>query len=403
MSRRGQGGDRLSPTQYMLLSMLIQQPRTGYEIGRLCAPPANHIWAATMSQLYPELAALAAQGLVTFETSDGRGPLDKKTYRISDAGRDVLLRLLRGPRPEETPRNSLAISALCAWLLPAGEAGALWQREAVRLEGDAIALRQRWARNRVVYQRPAAPSPDHPAFGPWATLELAARQKDGEAAFARDLAARYEATAGSPAGATGVEPTGDGARLAPIQRFLLALLAVRPRTGYDFGAAAKPPGGHLVWAAKLSQIYPELTKLAGADLATFETSPGRGPLAKKTYRISEAGREALRRDLRLPRPPESQRQMLALWAHASWALGPAEAALVWRREAVALAVEVAVLAELWQDQCERFGWPEAPSPDAPAFGPWAALQAVACRRRAEAAFAKELAAAYAGAASMVPA
>jgi DNA-binding PadR family transcriptional regulator len=380
----------------MLLSMLAQLPRTGYELGRLCAAPANLIWAATMSQLYPELAGLAERGLVSFATSDGRGPLDKKTYRISDAGREVLLQKLRGPRPEETPRNSLAISALAGWLLPPEQGAALWRREVARLDGEAQALRQRWARNRVVYNRPAAPTPDHAAFGPWAALELAARQKDAEAAFARQLVTLCEAAVASAA-----EPAPpaeeSGARLTPIRRFLLALLAVRPRTGYDFGAAAKPPGGHLVWSANLSQIYPELTKLAASGLATFETSAGRGPLAKKTYRISDLGRDALRRDLLLPRPQESQRQQLGLWAHGSWALGPAEAAGVWRREAVLLAVEVAVLAELWQDQCSRFGWPESPSATEPGFGPWAALRFVAVRRQAEANFAEELAGAYAGA------
>src|SRR5271156_962384 len=116
------GAETVSATQYMLLSMLVQKPRTGYELGRLSQAPANLIWAVKLSQLYPELAKLAALGLVDFERSAGRGPLDKKTYSVTQLGHEVLCNFLRGPMPEETQRNMLAVSAIACLVLTRAEA-----------------------------------------------------------------------------------------------------------------------------------------------------------------------------------------------------------------------------------------------------------------------------------------
>ena len=54
-----------------------------------------NVWPATQSQLYGELNKLASGGLI--EVSD-IGPRGRKEYRVTDAGREDLLRWMTNPQ-----------------------------------------------------------------------------------------------------------------------------------------------------------------------------------------------------------------------------------------------------------------------------------------------------------------
>lgn len=71
----------------------------------------------------------------------------------------------------------------------------------------------------------------------------------------------------------------------------LGLLAQEPGSGYDLLRHFEKSMAN-VWPATQSQLYGELNKLADAGL--IEVSD-RGPRGRKEYRITEAGREQLRR------------------------------------------------------------------------------------------------------------
>jgi PadR family transcriptional regulator AphA len=58
----------LSPTAYVILGMLRNQPRSGYEIKRVVDLSTRFFWAASYGQIYPELRALAQAGLVEGES-----------------------------------------------------------------------------------------------------------------------------------------------------------------------------------------------------------------------------------------------------------------------------------------------------------------------------------------------
>lgn len=68
-----------------LLRLLDEAPRHGYEVIRLLEERFNGLYAPSAGTVYPRLAKLEAEGLVTHATSGGR-----KVYSITEAGRAEL-------------------------------------------------------------------------------------------------------------------------------------------------------------------------------------------------------------------------------------------------------------------------------------------------------------------------
>jgi DNA-binding PadR family transcriptional regulator len=72
-----------------LLKLLDEAPRHGYDVIRLLQDKFLGVYSPSPGTIYPRLARLEEEGLVTHETVDG-----KKVYRITDAGRAELNRRL---------------------------------------------------------------------------------------------------------------------------------------------------------------------------------------------------------------------------------------------------------------------------------------------------------------------
>jgi PadR family transcriptional regulator AphA len=105
-----------------------------------------------------------------------------------------------------------------------------------------------------------------------------------------------------------------------LRHAILGLLARRPSTGYDltrvFDASLRTS-----WHAGHSQIYPELARLTGDGFAEVVQRGARG---SKTYALTEAGREELRRWLVEDEPDRSQRNESGLRLFLVQLLPPAE-------------------------------------------------------------------------------
>ena len=82
MSRRvfGHGALRL-----YLLSLLEEGPRHGYDLIRLMEDRFLGLYTPSAGTIYPRLAALEDDGLVTHDEMDGR-----KEFRLTDAGREEI-------------------------------------------------------------------------------------------------------------------------------------------------------------------------------------------------------------------------------------------------------------------------------------------------------------------------
>ena len=68
-----------------LLKLLDESPRHGYEVIRLLQDRFMGVYAPSPGTIYPRLARLEEEGLVTHDEADGR-----KVYRITDKGRQEL-------------------------------------------------------------------------------------------------------------------------------------------------------------------------------------------------------------------------------------------------------------------------------------------------------------------------
>ena len=56
--------ESLSPTAYVILGLVRNEPRSGYEIKAVVDKTTRFFWAASYGQIYPELKRLAEAGLI---------------------------------------------------------------------------------------------------------------------------------------------------------------------------------------------------------------------------------------------------------------------------------------------------------------------------------------------------
>lgn len=80
-----------------VLALLSEEPMHGYQIIREIETRSHGVWKPSAGSVYPTLQMLADEGLVEVEESEGR-----KTYRLTDAGRDEASEDGGRPAPWET-------------------------------------------------------------------------------------------------------------------------------------------------------------------------------------------------------------------------------------------------------------------------------------------------------------
>ncbi|MBN1370936.1 MAG: PadR family transcriptional regulator [Anaerolineaceae bacterium] len=86
--------------QYILLGFLNYQPMTGYDLKRALDHSTGHFWHAYHSQIYTTLRQMEKDGLVTSQFVMGEGQPDRRTYTITEQGREMLSVWLSRPLTE---------------------------------------------------------------------------------------------------------------------------------------------------------------------------------------------------------------------------------------------------------------------------------------------------------------
>lgn len=89
--------------RYAALGLLAQEPGSGYDLLKRFEYSMANVWPATQSQLYGELNKLAGAGLI--EVTD-IGPRGRKEYRVTEAGRQDLLRWMTHPQDDPPYRSA---------------------------------------------------------------------------------------------------------------------------------------------------------------------------------------------------------------------------------------------------------------------------------------------------------
>ncbi len=90
--------DNPSP-QPLLLGLLMDRPRHGYELYRHFESDLGGVWQIGLSQLYAQLKQLEEAGLVTVQVEPQPDRPARKVYRLTDEGRAVFLEWVRRPTP----------------------------------------------------------------------------------------------------------------------------------------------------------------------------------------------------------------------------------------------------------------------------------------------------------------
>lgn len=103
----------------LCLSILYEGEATGYEIRRLCVEgECSYFIEASYGSIYPALAKLEEEGLVTSRTQPQEGKPAKKVYSITEAGRAAFAQQLGEPLGEDMFRSPFLLFARFAHILP---------------------------------------------------------------------------------------------------------------------------------------------------------------------------------------------------------------------------------------------------------------------------------------------
>jgi PadR family transcriptional regulator AphA len=102
------------------------------------------------------------------------------------------------------------------------------------------------------------------------------------------------------------------AQLTTTEAAVLGLLSHRPRSGYDLRKAVEASVGYF-WGPAKSQIYAVLPRLVEGGYASVRKVVQDQRPDKSVYRLTRAGREALKRWIEeTPPPPDPDRNPLLL-------------------------------------------------------------------------------------------
>lgn len=103
----------------LCLSVLYEGEATGYDIRRMCTEGEfAYFVEASFGSIYPALAKLDEDGLVTSRTVPQDGKPARKVYSITDAGRQAFAEELSAPLGEDVFRSPFLLLARFVSILP---------------------------------------------------------------------------------------------------------------------------------------------------------------------------------------------------------------------------------------------------------------------------------------------
>jgi DNA-binding PadR family transcriptional regulator len=155
---------------FALLGLLARGPLSGYDIASQLKHGVGPFWQARHSQIYPELARLQADGLVTHARVEQLDRPDKKVFSVLPAGLAALADWVIAPFEGQQVRDELTLRAYSVWLADAAAAAALFRSHA-RRHGEQLAVYEAF---RVDMEQTCGPrlwQPHTPEFATHATLQ----------------------------------------------------------------------------------------------------------------------------------------------------------------------------------------------------------------------------------------
>jgi DNA-binding PadR family transcriptional regulator len=104
---------------YVILGLLQQQERTGYDLKTECFDDCiAHLWQADQAQIYRTLDKLETQGWITCTVEIQHDRPNRKVYHITEVGKVELARWLQTHQPLPVLREPLLMQLYFAAQLP---------------------------------------------------------------------------------------------------------------------------------------------------------------------------------------------------------------------------------------------------------------------------------------------
>lgn len=155
---------------FALLGLLARGPRSGYDIAAQLKEGVGPFWHARHSQIYPELARLEADELVSHERVAQHDRPDKKVFSVLPAGRAALAEWVTSAFDGHQVRDELTLRAYSVWLADPHAAAVVFRGQAqqhleqlARYEGFRLEMEHTYG--------PALLRPETPEFATHATLQ----------------------------------------------------------------------------------------------------------------------------------------------------------------------------------------------------------------------------------------
>jgi DNA-binding PadR family transcriptional regulator len=146
---------RATQTDLAVLAVLSIEPMTGYAVRDAIRVHLGAFWSESFGQIYPALARLRAEGLVTAGDGDRSG---SSTHSLTPTGRARLVELMGEPPTAAPPRNGMLLRLFFGSVLGAAACRELVTdartRAVAMLEGLAVARRETEAEPADLPQRP---------------------------------------------------------------------------------------------------------------------------------------------------------------------------------------------------------------------------------------------------------
>ncbi|MEN6543776.1 PadR family transcriptional regulator [Parvibaculum sp.] len=128
-------------TKELLLSVLMSGPATGYDIKKVLENEVSEVVDVTISNIYPALNELAAEGLVSCERVEQENRPNKKVYAITDAGRKACLHALMTSPARHRLRSEFMFILSFAPYLPKSRLAELVEQRLAEIDETEETLR----------------------------------------------------------------------------------------------------------------------------------------------------------------------------------------------------------------------------------------------------------------------
>lgn len=96
-------------TKYVILGLLNEEHLSGYEIKRIIDTRLSFFWSESFGQIYPQLKALANEGLIVASDQADRNGTASRKYMITEQGKEELQQWLMIPVEKEIIRYEVLL------------------------------------------------------------------------------------------------------------------------------------------------------------------------------------------------------------------------------------------------------------------------------------------------------